>query len=229
MLEILRLWVSLRPCHTIAYERNLWEAYENYTNIFGNASVWVPYIWRTSSVFSVCLEYAYRINHTSEYAQNFWACLKKILPRRMPAHATVCDRAWNVYNLCLTYSYSVFQRILACECYFHTLSYAKNWMRIGVLRNWEQFQICSVFLCTLYKQNCIRKVRERICVQLGMPWNTFSHHRHRHSADLFSNYKIKLIFSTCLICSCFLSTAITCWSRLRSCHTIAYERNVWVA
>jgi hypothetical protein len=44
-------------------------------------------------------------------------------------------------------------------------------------------------------------VRERICVQLGMPWNAFSHHR--HSADLFSHYKTKLIFYTCLIFSCF--------------------------
>jgi hypothetical protein len=36
------------------------------TKILWNASVWVPYIWRTSSVFSVCLEYAYRIKHTSD-------------------------------------------------------------------------------------------------------------------------------------------------------------------
>jgi hypothetical protein len=90
------------------------------TKILWNASVWVPYIWRTSSVFSLCLGYAYRIKHTaSEYAQNFWACLKKMfclavcqrMPayasvcQRMPAYASVCDRAWNVYNLCLTYPF----------------------------------------------------------------------------------------------------------------------------
>jgi hypothetical protein len=28
--------------------------------------------------------------------------------------------------------------------------YIKNWILIAVLRNWEQFQICSVFFITLY-------------------------------------------------------------------------------
>jgi hypothetical protein len=78
------------------------------TKILWNASVWVPYIWRTSSVFSLCLGYAYRIKHTaSEYAQNFWACLKKMfclaVCQRMPPYATVLETY--TCNLCLTYPF----------------------------------------------------------------------------------------------------------------------------
>jgi hypothetical protein len=98
------------------------------TKILWNASEWVPYIWRTSSVFSVCLQYSNRINHTSEYARNFWACMliKNYLPRRMPAYATVCDRAWNVYNLCLYIPLAYISVYRRMSDIFHTLAYAST-------------------------------------------------------------------------------------------------------
>jgi hypothetical protein len=52
------------------------------------------YEYRTSGVplaylARVCIEYAYRIKHTSEYAQNLLE--KMFLSRRMPAYATVLE------------------------------------------------------------------------------------------------------------------------------------------
>jgi hypothetical protein len=85
------------------------------TKILWNASVWVPYIWRTSSVFSVCLEYAYRINHTSECAHKILSMLKKslCLHSRMPAYATVLE----TYT---TYAYSLVHMCRRVHCLLHT-------------------------------------------------------------------------------------------------------------
>ena len=82
----------------------------------------------------------------------------------------------------------------------------------------------------IYKQKMYKKSAGKyICVPIRncLERALFSHH------ILFSHCKIKLIFYTCLIFSCFLRTASTCRSRSRSCHTlcvtlaIAYERNVY--
>jgi hypothetical protein len=91
------------------------------TKILWNASVQVSYIWRTSSVFSVCLEYAYRIKHV-QYAQNFWACLKKNFCLAV-CHRTRSGlkRIQPMPNVPL--GPSVYQRM---SDIFHTLAYAST-------------------------------------------------------------------------------------------------------
>ena len=78
--------------------------------------------------YSACAQniYAYRINHTSEYAQNFYACLKKV---SASPYASVCHimrpyqkRIQPMSNVPLAYV-SVFQRM---SDIFHTLACAST-------------------------------------------------------------------------------------------------------
>jgi hypothetical protein len=85
------------------------------TKILWNASVWLPYIWRTSSVFSVCLEYAYRIKDIRPNTHKCLAvchrmrpCLKRIQPM-LTRTPSVCRR--------------IYRRM---SDIFHTLAYAST-------------------------------------------------------------------------------------------------------
>jgi hypothetical protein len=94
------------------------------TKILWNASVWVPYIWRISSVFSVCLSYKAYV----QYPQHFWTCLKKC---SASPYASVCHRMrpclkriQPMPNVPLGLAYvSVYRRM---SDIFYTLAYAST-------------------------------------------------------------------------------------------------------
>jgi hypothetical protein len=97
------------------------------TKVLWNASVWVPYIWRTSSVFSVCLEYAYRSLSYKPYVRirtKFLSMLKKSFCLAVCHRTRPCLKRIQPMPIYTPIAFvSVFQRM---SDIFHTLTCAST-------------------------------------------------------------------------------------------------------
>ena len=120
------LYTCQRPCNTIVYEgkheKGMYHTHKSLLKCQRMSTVGLHPAY-TSSVFSVCLQYAYRINHTSEYAKKILSMLKKIFCLAVCHRMRPClKRIQPMPNVPLAYV-SVFQRM---SDIFHTLACAST-------------------------------------------------------------------------------------------------------
>jgi hypothetical protein len=101
-ISFCRTWRSWNRCQDGTCFVEDWSPYlEMPVHVYA----WIPYISRISSVFSVCPEYAYRINHTSEYAQ-IWV-LSMLKTVSVSPGLAVCQRLSDIFHT-LTHAIAVF-------------------------------------------------------------------------------------------------------------------------